>query len=73
MLKIEDNVDLKELEKYGFENGMRDLKNDEYSYVSILANRELYTMYNDDEYFVPTKEYEVDDLIKDGLVVKVDE
>ena len=73
MLKIKDNVDLNELEKYGFENGMRDLKDDEYSYVSVFANRRLYTMYNDDEYFAPTKEYEVDDLIKDGLVEKVEE
>ena len=70
MLKIKDNVDLKELEKYGFENGMRDLKNDKYSYVSIFANRRLYTMYNDDEYFDVTKDYEVEDVIKDGLVEK---
>ena len=73
MLKIKDNVDLKELEKYGFENGMRDLKDDCYSYVSIFANRRLYTMYNDDEYFAPTKEYEVDDLLKDNLIEKVEE
>lgn len=72
MLKIKDNIDLKELEKYGFENGMRDLKDDCYSYVSIFVNRRLYTMYNDDEYFDVTKDYEVDDLIKDGLVEKVE-
>lgn len=72
MLKIKDNVDLKELEKYGFIEGMRDLKDDEYSYVQVLANRLLCTTYNDDECCEFTKDWEVDDLIKDGLVEKVD-
>lgn len=72
MLKIKESVDLKELEKYGFEEGMRDLKNDEYSYVKVCNDRSLFTIYNDDEYFEFTKEWEVDDLIKDGVVEKVE-
>ena len=74
MLKIKDNVDLKELEKYGFvcvdredlwyyfnqENGMKVNYGDgelDY-YLCELTNDFVYTLY---------------DLIKDGLVEKVEE
>lgn len=74
-LRIKDNVDLKELEKYGF-NLIKDYKSDKYyAYLNFslrinLSNRKLV---KNDAHF---DEYELDivyNLIKDGLVIKVDD
>ena len=98
MLKIRDDIDLKELEKYGFKNNFcevweRDLsneKNDKYK-TSILVNplygeidRMLvyYTNNKVDPNELELDEEDIDlcgkidilyDLIKDGLVEKVEE
>lgn len=80
MLKIKDNVDLKELEKYGFEHHtmiyIKDIKrsSDFFEEEKVIyveeTNREISIhkgLFNVDE--------ELDtlyDLIKDGLVEKVD-
>ena len=75
MLKIKDNVDLKELEKYGF-NLIKDcISGKYYAYLKCslrinLSNRKLV---KNDAHF---NEYDLDfvyDLIKDGLVEKVDD
>ena len=81
MLRVKDNVDLKELEKYGFE--YRDCceyknsyvyveKNDGWSNDEIVINcdnGEIYKHYEDfsNDYL----QYKINDLIKDGLVEKV--
>lgn len=80
MLKIRDNVDLKELEKYGFEeNGFyysRTL-NFEYYKVEIDIEKDrkyliIQNDYYDSDYacYIPSIIY---DLIKADLVVKVEE
>ena len=80
MLKIRDNVDLKELEKYGFEeNGFyysRTL-NFEYYKVEIDIEKDrkyliIQNDYYDSDYacYIPSIIYE---LIKADLVVKVEE
>ena len=82
MLKIKDNVDLKELEKYGFikvRKGMTDfvpevkywytLNNSEYDCITVFKDRHIF--FGLDCY---GKTYDVIyNLIKDGLVEKVDE
>ena len=83
MLKVKDNLDLKELEKYGFE--YRDCceykncyvyeeKNDGWSNDEIVVygdSREIYKNYEDfcNDYL----QSKIDDLIKDGLVEKVND
>lgn len=80
MLKVRDNVDLKELEKYGFEeNGFyysRTL-NFEYYKVEIYIEKDrkyliIKNDYYDSDYacYIPSIIY---DLIKSDLVVKVEE
>lgn len=80
MLKIRDNVDLKELEKYGFydNNWGSYIKNVEvregrYSKnVNISVRKETKEI----EMYVPFWSKYLDclyDLIKDGLVIKVDD
>lgn len=82
MLKIKDNVDLKELEKYGFikvRKGMTEfvpkvkywytLNNSEYDCITVFKDR--YIFFGLDCY---GKTYDVIyDLINDGLVEKVEE
>lgn len=82
MLKIKDNVDLKELENYGFikvRKEMTDfvpevkywytLNNSEYDCITVFKDRQIY--FGLDCY---GKTYDVIyDLIKDGLVEKVDD
>lgn len=79
MLKIKDTVDLKELEKYGFEKGFRYRKIFDYEYYKVIIEVELDTRYisiqndyYDSDYacYIPDVIY---DLIKDGLVIKVDD
>ena len=77
MLKIKDNVDLKELEKYGFEKDTFDmsLKTEKFDHI-IEINISL----DDGIIFIKNDYYDCDyeveipdvvyDLIKDGLVVK---
>lgn len=82
MLKIKDNVGLKELEKYGFikaKKGMTEFcskvkwwyskNNDEYECLTVFEDRTLYLGSEawGDSYILNT----LYDLIKDGLVEKV--
>lgn len=88
MLKIRDDIDLKELEKYGFElndiygwryeykNSENIINNDNpilapYKDINVvcLVDKNLYIHCNTHLVKIPNVLY---DLIKDGLVVKVD-
>jgi hypothetical protein len=79
MLKIKDNVDLKELEKYGFTQGFRRGFNNPVVTVYITRGRNVVIVspdncWWDNEYYY---NYGSDtdiiyDLIKDGLVEKVE-
>lgn len=86
MLKIREDVDLKVLEKYGFEfdtsSGFyeRKIDNKWYNIICVDKDREIFEMteeigywattFSDEEWF-DTKN--IDDLIKANLVVKVEE
>ena len=76
MLKIRDDVDLKELEKFGFKEGLDDvchkalIKNLEYNdYIAVYEDKHILVdiedLMVDEEELTPIKE-----LIKAGLVVK---
>ena len=80
MLKIRDDIDLKELRKYGFKfkdyTGKYEYYNGSYVVIYIKSwNREISIQYLKDT----LQEYEHDlepviyNLIKDGLVEKVDQ
>lgn len=80
MLKIKDNVDLKELEKYGFKT-ITIVGKTKYQLVKIIGNCEIYNIkigednsihYNQLSVYneLPSVIY---DLIKAGLVEKVEE
>lgn len=81
MLKIKDNVDLKELEKYGFEKGFRFQPLNPLLIVAIVdTNRKLIIQYstsgwydNNYWYLYDKKQDNVYDLIKADLVEKVEE
>ena len=45
MLKIKDNVDLKELEKYGFEKLGNNYRKHKYSWKRELGNNSYYELY----------------------------
>ena len=75
MLKIKDNVDLKELEKYGFYET-------EYTYIKNGELQEATSVHKDTKTIYPTYDsgytFYVSsdilyDLIKDGLVEKVED
>lgn len=80
MLKIRDNVDLKELEKYGFEeNGFYYSRTFNFEYYKVEIDIEkdrkyliIQNDYYDSDYacYIPSIIY---DLIKADLVVKVEE
>ena len=80
MLKLKDNVDLKELEKYGFEKGFRFQPLNPLLIVAIVdTNRKLIIQYstsgwydNNYWYLYDKKQDNVYDLIKDDLVEKVE-
>mgnify|MGYP001623855732 CR=1 FL=1 len=80
MLKIKDNIDLKELEKYGFEKGFRFQPLNPLLIVAIVdTNRKLIIQYstsgwydNNYWYLYDKKQDNVYDLIKDDLVEKID-
>ena len=83
MYKIREDVDLKELEKYGFEYNSsstfyeRKIDNKWWNIICVSKDREIFEMkeeigywtttFGDEEWF-DTKN--IDDLIKDGLVEK---
>ena len=79
MLKIKDNVDLKELEKYGFEKGLKHGFDSPIATVYITLSRKVIIVspnncWWDKEYYY---NYQSDtdiiyNLIKDGLVEKVE-
>lgn len=73
MLKIKNNVDLKELEKFGFENNVGFLQKDA-EYISYYINKDVRTIeiwdYEGDEVILDNTLY---DLIQAGLVEKVKE
>ena len=81
MLKIKDSVDLKELEKYGFEKGFRFQSLNPLPIVAIVdTNRKLIIQYstsgwydNNYWYLYDKKQDKVYDLIKADLVEKVDD
>ena len=72
MLKIKDNVDLKKLEKFGFENNIGFLQKDA-EYITYYINKDFRTIeiwdYQADEVVLDDTIY---DLIKADLVEKVD-
>lgn len=78
MLKIKDNVDLKELEKYGFkecnEEYIRSYKNEISTFIwketRIIEDVDVSGFLTN---YILGESKRVNDLIKDGLVVKVDE
>lgn len=78
MLKIRDNVDLKELEKYGFEYDDKDYSKWEESegydicYSVGIANRIIRISFSAFEMLVKI-DSTLYDLIKDGLIEKVEE
>lgn len=73
MLKIKDNVDLKELEKYGFRYSFGEDWHYYFDNISISLgdNRELVIGLNDNDFCYKEINYLINilyDLIKDGLV-----
>lgn len=80
MLKIKDNVDLKELEKYGFEHHtMIYVKEIERSSQILKEEKIIYIEEENREISIHKGLFNVDeeldiiyDLIKDGLVEKID-
>lgn len=80
-LKIKDNVDLKELEKYGFEKGFRFQPLNPLPIVAIVdTNRKLIIQYSTSGWYDSNYWYLYDknqdkiyDLIKAGLVEKVED
>lgn len=81
MLKIKDNVDLKELKKYGFEyHRLICVKEIVRGEDDILEKKSIYVTENDREISIKNGLFNIDieldtiyDLIKDGLVEKVEE
>ena len=79
MLKIKDNVDLKELEKYGFEKGWRNQFLDPVPIVAVVnTERKLQIQFSTNAwwsteywYLYDKNQDKIYDLIKDGLVEKV--
>ena len=75
MIKIKDNVDLKELEKYGFILQQVGLDNAYAKFILKGKYRESLIIWRDDK-LIQTEGIEIldtlYDLIKDGLVEKVD-
>ena len=80
MLKIKDNVDLKELKKFGFKyydyTGRYEYKYSGYALIYINSwNREIYLKYLEDtlEQYIHPLDNIIFDLIQAGLVEKVEE
>ncbi len=77
MLKIKDNADLKELEKFGFEeynNGYSRKYSSGYETFINKLNREVFDLeITDTQIIMQEKVTRADDLIKTNLVEKVGE
>ena len=82
MLKIKDNVDLKELEKYGFKNESnynrgelytRLINDNELKGIAINFERKITFMFPYSKKTFPRIEKYINDLIQAGLVEKVEE
>ena len=79
MLKIKDNVDLKELENYGFIGYIREYSrkyNNDIITCIDKETREIRDIDTDYKFFMMKdlgESKRVNDLIKDGLVEKVDD
>lgn len=77
MLKIKDNVDLKELEKYGFINEYNvryNYKENDYTGLHINIEKRIIGFYNAVDIIVEKKILDkLYDLIKDGLVEKIED
>ena len=76
MLKIKDNVNLKELEKFGFKNGIYTrIVNDRIAYKVYITSTHHYIQIRCFECFVIAESLQVllFDLIQAGLVEKVRE
>ena len=81
MIKIRDNVNLEELEKYGFEKGFRFQPLNPLPIVAIVdTNRKLLIQYsttgwydNNYWYLYDKNQDKVYDLIKDNIAEKVDD
>ena len=78
MLKIKDNVDLKELEKYGFEKGFSPMDNrfvflfvDNEKILNVTCNTPWWDM--NYYYAYNSNVNTLYDLIQDGLVEKVED
>lgn len=79
MLKIKDNIDLKELEKYGFkdcnDSYTRDYNNDYLTRIDKETREILKVDYEwsflENKYY-KNSTYKIDDLLKADLVEKVD-
>ena len=88
MLKIKDNVDLKELEKFGFKPIENDYRGHLYNWIEEKINWKYEIYINKDKFvrvkitsnepfmhlvFANKMQTKLYDLIKDGLVEKVDD
>ena len=75
MLKIKDNVDLKELEKYGFHKGYKFYEPPIFMYIDTDKNlffTDGHPWWNMEYYYNYDSDVIVD-MIKDGLVEKVED
>ena len=75
MLKIKDNVDLKELEKFGFESGIyKRIKNGNLLYMVIITNTHRYLQIRNAHCDIAgSLQILIYDLIQAGLVEKIEE
>lgn len=79
MLKIKDNVDLKELEKYGFEKWTRESCCNRYAYIYDCDGKTTTKLVIHKDKTIRIVNFNskvvnlIYDLIKDGLVEKVSE
>lgn len=79
MLKIKDNVDLKELEKFGYNDNQK--WHDEFTLIKIDDDKEIHLiLYSKPKLRIPMEMYEeniircyIQDLIKADLVERVDD
>ena len=76
MLKIKDNVDLKELKKFGFEqNGILDYEKRTYTFtiMCLQKTRELYYIRENSDIYIKRDFDTLYDLIKADLVEKIED
>jgi len=79
MLKIKDNVDLKELEKYGIEKETKELYSDSKNDTGLFFYKNDKYHFKSKNIYMNSHDFDEDcldllyDLIKDGLVEKVED